>query len=153
MIPGDKLTICEINPRFMSMLKSRLDKNPSFTLREGDVSFFEGPAQELPIPEEPYDMIVCALPFTNFSMETVLEIFTRLHQISHDQTVMTYYEYIGLRRVGKLMSQGEKRSRLLEIDRFFDGKHSQDLISHELVWLNILPIHVHTLRVGTEQDH
>jgi hypothetical protein len=80
----------------------------------------------------------------------VQEIFERLHAVSHDETVMTYYEYIGLRRMGALVAQGEKRSRLIEIDRFFDKKHEHDLIKHEKVWLNFLPIHVHTLRVGTE---
>lgn len=150
MIPGDKLSICEINPRFMAMLKARLEKVPAFVARKEDVSFFECPVQELPQPETPFDIIVCALPFSNFSMSTVRDIFKRLHSLSHDETVMTYYEYIGLRRVGALVAQGEKRARLHELDRFFDEKHQSDLIKHERVWLNILPIHVHTLRVGTE---
>lgn len=150
MIPGDQLGICEINPRFMATLKNRLASNPHFIAHKSNVSFFECPAQELPQPETPYDVIVCALPFTNFSIEVVQQIFERLHALSHDRTVMTYYEYIGLRRMGALVAQGDKRSRLIEIDRFFDQKHQNDLIKHEKVWLNVLPIHVHTLRVGTE---
>lgn len=150
MIPGDQLAICEINPRFMATVKSRLSEHPRFAEHKANISFFECPAQELPQPETPFDVVVCALPFTNFSIEVVQEIFERLHALSHDETVMTYYEYIGLRRMGALVAQGEKRSRLIEIDRFFDKKHEHDLIKHERVWLNFLPIHVHTLRVGTE---
>lgn len=150
MIPGDKLSICEINPRFMRLLKARLAKVPAYLERQGDVSFFQCPVQELPQPETRFDVIVCALPFSNFSIDTVRDIFRRLHSLSHDDTVMTYYEYIGLRRMGALVAQGEKRTRLHELDRFFEEKHQNDLIKHERVWLNILPIHVHTLRVGTE---
>jgi phospholipid N-methyltransferase len=150
MIPGDKLTICEINPRFMENLKNRLYSNQAYQARSSDVSFFQGAAQELPEPETPFDIIVCALPFTNFSISTVRDIFERLHRVSHDETVMTYYEYIGLRKVSQLLSTPEKRSRLIEIDGFFNQKHRHDLIKQERIWLNFLPIEVHTLRVGSE---
>ena len=149
MIPGDSLTVCEINPRFMEALKKRLATNPDYIALEDDVSFFEGPVQGLPEDGLPYDVIVCALPFSNFSITTVQEIFEKLHSMSHDETVMTYYEYIGLRKMGQLVSTPERRNRLTELDKFFDEKHERELIMHKRVWLNFLPIHVHTLRFGT----
>lgn len=147
MIPGDELTICEINPRFMEALKKRLATNEDYLAVKDQVRFFTGAVQELP-EDAKYDMIVCALPFLNFDMRTVQEIFGKLHRISTDETVMTYYEYIGLRRVSKLVSPPERRQRILELDQYFGQKHSKDAISHTKVWFNVLPIHVHTLKLS-----
>jgi phosphatidylethanolamine/phosphatidyl-N-methylethanolamine N-methyltransferase len=147
MIPGDKLTICEINPRFMDALKRRLEENSDFQERKEDVEFFCGPVQDLP-EKGTYDVIVCALPFLNFEIETVREIFQKLHRMSTDETVMTYYEYIGLRRVSKVVSSPERKQRILEIDSFFKDKHARDKIGHERVWLNFLPINIYTLRLA-----
>lgn len=60
---------------------------------------------------------------------------------------MTYYEYIGIRRISKVMSPPERRQRMIELEQFFGAQHSRNLIGHERVWLNVLPIHVHKLRL------
>jgi phospholipid N-methyltransferase len=148
MIPGDKLTICEINPRFMGFLKKRLAANEDFIKHKQNITFFEGPVQELP-EKVKFDVIVCALPFLNFDVETVQEIFSKLHCLSNDDTVMTYYQYIGLRKINKIVSPPERKKRILEISRYFDNKHLKDAIAHERVWLNILPIHIYTLKLET----
>ncbi len=100
MIPGDRLSICEINPRFMEELKSRLNQLDSFRKHRENVSFFLGPIQEFPEGGDKFDVIVCSLPFLNFEVEVVEDIFGKLQRLSTDQTVMSYYQYMGMRSIG-----------------------------------------------------
>jgi phospholipid N-methyltransferase len=146
MIPGDRLTICEINPRFMQALRENLKNNPDFILHQNNISFFEGPAQEIP-EDGHYDTIVCALPFLNFDLPTVVEIFSKLERISTNQTKMTYYEYIGLRSLGKALAPAERKRRLKELDVFFAGMYKRHNMRRERVWLNLLPINIYTLHL------
>ena len=145
MIPGDQLTICEINSRFMKALKDRIAPLPSFEKHKEHISFFEGPVQDMP-EGAPFDVIVCAIPFLNFELETVQDIFHKLKALSYDETLMTYYEYIGLRKVGKAVSPPERRKRLQEIDSYFSDISKRIRLGRERVWLNLLPINIYTVK-------
>ncbi len=146
MIPGDRLTICEINPRFMQALKENLKKNPDFQRHAKNVTFFEGPAQEIP-EDGSYETIVCALPFLNFDLDTVQAIFNKLARISTNTTKMTYYEYIGLRSLGKVVAASDRKKRLRQLDVFFDAVYKRHHMQRERVWLNFLPINIYTLHL------
>ena len=90
---GDLLTICEINPRFMKALKEKLEAIPAFHKVRDQVEFFEGPAQELP-EKGTYDMIVCALPFLNFELSLVQDIFAKLRKVSTPDTLMLVFRLV-----------------------------------------------------------
>jgi phosphatidylethanolamine/phosphatidyl-N-methylethanolamine N-methyltransferase len=148
MIDGDELVICEINPRFMEALKERLEEREDFQQRRHQISFFLGAAQELPEVGS-YDLIVCALPFLNFDLKTVEEIFAKLHRLSTSQTVMTYYEYMGMRAVGKMFSSAKRKRRLNDIDSFYRRNlYPERLMHRRPVWLNVLPINVYALKMA-----
>jgi phosphatidylethanolamine/phosphatidyl-N-methylethanolamine N-methyltransferase len=144
MRPGDSLTICEINPRFMKTLKERLEDLPEFQRVKAQVTFFEGPAQSISETIK-FDIIVCALPFLNFDLKTVQEIFNKLRRISTPDTLMTYYEYIGLRKMGQTVSYPERRRRINEVASFMEQRLPERL-GRERIWLNLLPINVYTIR-------
>lgn len=140
----DELSICEINERFMDALQNNLRDNPYFLTHRSRIQWYCCPMQSLPATEK-YDIIVCALPFLNFEIPILREIFEKIRNLSHEQTVMTYYEYIGLRGLGKLAPINSHRSRLQRIDNFLDELFSHHLICKREVWMNMLPIHVYTL--------
>ena len=142
---GDELTVCEINPRFMSILRSNLVDKADYREHRKKITFYQCAAQELPETEK-YDVIICSLPFLNFEMETVAEIFAKLRKLSHEETVMTYYEYIGLKKVGIMVSPPKRKARLSQIDRFFKSVFKQHLINREKIWANVLPINVYMLK-------
>ena len=144
MQDGDELTICEINPRFMDALKKTLRSNPDFIRHKQHVRFFVCAAQDLP-EDRKYDVVVCALPFLNFDITTVRQIFTKLQHLSTDKTLMTNFEYLGLRRLGQIVSPKRRRLRIYRIDRFFE-KACTDVVGTEKVWLNVLPINIYTRR-------
>jgi len=145
MQPGDSLTVCEINPRFMKALKEKLAKLKDFQAHAKNVHFFEGPMQEMP-EDTQYDVIVCALPFLNFPLEMVQEIFAKLRRLSTPDTLMTYYEYIGLRRVSKAVAPTARKQRMREIDGYMKSLAERIRLGRTRVWLNILPINIYTVK-------
>lgn len=145
MRDGDHLTVCEINPRFMSSLKETLVGHTGFNLRKQQIDFFEGAAQDIPVGA-PYDVIVCALPFVNFDLETVQEIFARLKMLSTPETLMTYYEYIGARRINQTLGAPARKERVKQVDGFLRESGAVKSLDKKQVWLNLFPIHIYTVR-------
>lgn len=148
MKDGDRLTICEINPRFMKALKEKLNGNEDYQRRRDQVKFFEGAIQDFPETGETFDLIVCALPFLNFTLDTVKEIFAKLERMSTADTVMTYYEYIGLRSVGRVVSSSKHKRRIEELDSFFRSVYARHPTKRHKVWLNVLPVYIYTVRMA-----
>lgn len=141
---GDSLAVCEINERFMEALKRNLNGNPYYDTHKERVSFHCCPMQELPEAQK-YDLIVCAIPFLNFDLPLVKELFAKIAALSHENTVMTYYEYIGLRDLGKQLSTNQRRKRMRELDEFIRQIQVSHLQGRKKIFLNVLPIKVYRL--------
>jgi phosphatidylethanolamine/phosphatidyl-N-methylethanolamine N-methyltransferase len=143
--PGDHLTICEINPRFMKSLKETLEQEEDYRRVRDQISFFLGAAQDLP-SNRMYDIIVCALPFVNFDLETVQAIFSKLREISSRDTLMTYYEYIGVRKFNETVGAPERRDRIAQVHEYLKDSGYISYLRRERVWLNLFPINIYTVR-------
>ncbi|RMD84134.1 MAG: hypothetical protein D6808_07475, partial [Candidatus Dadabacteria bacterium] len=140
----DSLTICEINPNMMKLLKEKLSSNEDYLKHKDSISFFEGPFQEYRGGGK-FDVIICSIPFTNLSLKEVVEIFDKLQEVSNSNTRITFFEYIGLRKLSKIVSMKERRERIEQVDRFFNELEAKYKKTAEHVWLNITPITVYTL--------
>lgn len=143
----DELWFCEINPKLMSFLRKKLKSNEHYRKHQSRVHFFEGPVQELPECGK-FDVIVCAIPFANLDIDTVKSIFDKFRQISHGDTVMTYYEYMGMKRLARLMLSDANKIRVSKLEQFFKTMHERSKIGTDKVWLNILPINIHTVKTA-----
>ena len=147
MTDQDRLTVCEINPRFMAALREKVATNPDYLRHKERISFFEGPVQDLP-EDLKYDVIVCALPFLNFELPVVQDIFHKFSRLARDGATMTYFEYIGLRSLNLIVPLPERRRRMKELDRFFKHLFGQRVRDKTRIWLNLLPINVYTIDVA-----
>jgi phosphatidylethanolamine/phosphatidyl-N-methylethanolamine N-methyltransferase len=145
MREGDLLTICEINPRFMKALKETLEREEAFRVKRNQIEFFEGAAQNIPLGA-PYDVIVCALPFLNFDLETVQQIFARLRLVSTPDTLMTYYEYIGARKFNQTLGAQSRKDRISQVNGFLRESGAVCNIDCTKVWLNLFPINIYTVK-------
>lgn len=143
--PGDHLTICEINPRFMKSLKETLEADGDYQKVKNQFSFFLGAAQDLP-NDRIYDIIVCALPFVNFDLDTVQSIFSKLREISTPNTLMTYYEYMGVRKFNETLGAPERRDRIAQVHDYLKESGYISYLKRERVWLNLFPVNVYTVR-------
>jgi hypothetical protein len=75
----------------------------------------------------------------------VKEIFAKLRKISSPDTLMTYYEFIGLRKMGQTVSPSERRKRISEVSGFMESNLEKRL-NQERIWLNVPPINVYTIK-------
>ena len=138
--PKDELVICELNPRFMKALKENIALHPGFLRNRERITFFEGPVQSLPANSK-FDLIICAIPFLNLPVEIIREIFGKFADISTPDTILTYYEYIGLRKLGKAVS-AERRKRVEDLEAFFESLSDEITWGKKRIWLNMLPVTV-----------
>jgi hypothetical protein len=145
MREGDRLTVCEINPRFMKALKDSLEREETFRAKRNQIEFFEGAAQDIPLGA-PYDVIVCALPFLNFDLETVQQIFSRLRLVSTPDTLMTYYEYMGARKFNQTLGAPSRKDRISKVNGFLRESGDVCNIDCTKVWLNLFPINIYTVK-------
>jgi phosphatidylethanolamine/phosphatidyl-N-methylethanolamine N-methyltransferase len=143
----DTLVICEMNPILMSELKRRLEDNKDYARLKNNITFFTGPIQEYP-EDSKFDVAICALPFLNFDVRTVDEIFQKLLRITAENAPMTYFEYIGLKKIGKAISMPQRKKRLQEIEGYFKAEYIPRQKKRDRVWLNLLPINVYTLEMA-----
>ena len=97
----DSLTVVEINARMVETLKRRIAQLPNYEQQCDSIDIFVGPIQDLPETEK-FDVIVCALPFNNFTADLCADILRKLQRLSHSETELTYFEYLGLRRLGRI---------------------------------------------------
>ncbi len=143
MRSGDELCLCEVNPEFIRTLKKDIRKMHGYEEHQDRISFFEGYAQELS-PSSTFDVIICALPFLNFSVKVCEEIFSKLEEISSPNATMTYYQFVGMKRLAKMLSS-QRRRRLRGVESFFRERIDPLRVNKTEVWLNLFPIHVYTL--------
>ena len=146
MHDSDVLTICEINPRMMKALKDSLLKNADFILHQSRITFIEGPIQALPEPAM-FDTIICAIPFNNLPLNVVEEIFMKLKRVSHNDSYLSFFEYLGLREINMVISLQQRRRRMKQIEDFFDRLNSQHPTTRKIVWRNFTPINIYTVQL------
>ena len=141
----DCFHIVELNDRFVALLKRRFDAEPRFRQVAGQTSIFHAPVQDLHV-DEPYDFLICGLPFNNFPPELVETIFSRFVEILKPGGSMTFFEYLWVRPFKKLVANRDRRRRVVEVGgvlrRYLDRyEHARDN-----VYLNVLPAVAHYLR-------
>ena len=141
----DRFTICEINPRFLSLLKRNLQTNEHFQRHSDRVTFFEGPVQDILESEleGKYDIIVSSLPFSNFTPQTVDEILSLFSQLIAEDGTVTFLEYLGVRKVSALFSSRRSRERLAGVDeviqQWTDRVEEEGEVKKKISLLNVPP--------------
>lgn len=144
----DQFHIVELNDRFVALLKRRFAAEPRFCQVAGQTSIFHAPVQELPV-DEPYDFIICGLPFNNFPPDLVETIFGRLIGILRPGGSMTFFEYLWVRPFKILLSRHQHRRRVLEVGGVLRRYLAQYERAHDNVYLNVFPAVAHYLRVDS----
>lgn len=143
---GDHLDLVEVNGRFVEILNGRLAHDRRFQRPGVDVRVIHSRVEELP-DGEPYDLIVSGLPLNNFDVETIETIFTAFRRLSKPGSVVSFFEYAGVRPARALVGQGKDRTRFREIHRLLRDKLRRYEIRREWIWPNVPPAWVHHLRL------
>lgn len=140
--PGDHLTLCEINGCFVRHLKDRLDSDPALAPWAHQVSIHHGPVEELGA-EYYFDHIVSGLPFNNFPPDLVRKIFEAFMLAAKPSGTVSFFEYVGIRRLKAPFLSDTERERLNEVKAIIEEYMGTG--QREMTLLNVPPAWACTL--------
>ena len=145
--PGDRLDLVELNESFANLLRQRFQSDPAFQPAAGQaqvhvcgIETFKSDAK--------YDYIISGLPFNNFSPAFVSQVLQAFDELMAPGGMLSYFEYMYVRPLRRLVSRQSERTRLTELDCVLSAFRSRHGASRDSVFLNIPPAWVQHLRKG-----
>lgn len=146
---NDALDLCELNPSFVAVLRERLGGESPFSDVAARVTIYHQPIEQLP-EDTQYDLIISGLPLNNFNVAEVEHILGLFERLLKPTGTLSFFEYIGIRKVRALVSSGAGRERLRGIGRAMDGMLQRGEIHRDRIWPNVPPAYVHHVRFGRD---
>lgn len=141
----DSLDLCELNDRFVEVLRDRLAGEPAWQAVSSRVRIHHKPVEDLDAAE-PYDAIVSGLPLNNFDVTVVESILTRLAKLAKPGGTLSFFEYVGVRKAkAPFVSQAE-RKRLAGVGAAVGDACRNWEFDRRCVLANVPPAWVHHLR-------
>jgi len=147
MRPDDRLVLVERNQEFVDHLGQRLRETPEVEARRDQILLKHASVEELP-SSETYDLIISGLPLNNFDVELVERILTKLTRLLAPGGVLSFFEYVAVRKAKALVSSPDVRTRLEGIEKVLGEFLAGMEIRRDLVLANVPPAWVHHVRFG-----
>ncbi len=92
--PHDKFDLVELNESFVEIPNRRFAEDPDFRRVADRLAGVPVSDSRISKCREPYDVIVCGLPFNNFPPDLVREIFGAFFKLLAPGGVLSYFEYM-----------------------------------------------------------
>ena len=146
MRPGDRLVLVERNEQFVARLRARLDNEPAFRSAADRVALLHASVEEL-AEDQPFDLIISGLPLNNFSVELVEQILAKLRRLLAPGGMLSFFEYVAVRRAKSFVSARGERERLRGVGRVMEEMLQSNEIHRDLVLANVPPAWVHHVRL------
>jgi phospholipid N-methyltransferase len=143
--PDDHLTLVELNDEFVRHLQGRFAAEPSFQAVSQRTELVHCRLEDLP-GSGCYDRIISGLPLNNFAAADVEQILTVFGRLLKAGGVLSFFEYIAIRRVKQVVSGPAERQRLRKISRLLSDLFDRHQIRCDAVWPNVTPAWVHHVR-------
>jgi len=143
--PQDRLDLVELNDDFAAILERRFRTDASFRRVVEQTTLSNCSLQEFRTDLQ-YDFVVSGLPLNNFSAEMVREIFEIYFRLLAPGGVLSYFEYMYVRPIRKLVTGGNEKSRLRALDEIMRSYRSRYHLRTDWVFVNTPPAWVQHLR-------
>jgi len=143
--PDDRLDLVELNESFVGVLKDRFANDADFRGAADRSQIHQCPVQEFRA-SQPYEYIICGLPFNNFPPELVREIFGVFFQLLAPEGVLSYFEYMYMRPLRKVVSNRAGRERLGDLETVLQDYLGRHRFRRDWVFVNFPPAWVQHLR-------
>lgn len=144
--PGDRLDVYELNPRFYGYL-SRFVRNQDLQARGVRCNLHNADVRQLS-QAQPYDFIVCGLPFNSFDVQTVDEILEILMNHLTASGVFAYFEYSLSPQVRSRFLKAADRDRLRKVNLRINRFTRRHQFGCRQVWWNFPPAKARYCRKG-----
>ena len=102
--------------------------------------------EDLPGKHE-YDVIVSGLPLNNFAVADVEQILATMVGLLKPGGVLSFFQYVAIRKARALVSNRHERARLNGISRALDGLLGPHEERRDCIWRNLPPAWVHHVRM------
>ena len=144
--PDDRLDLVELNEQFAAILQQRFRDEHPFRDAAVQSQIHLCSLQEFQPDGNNYDCIISGLPLNNFSAEVVREIFDACFRLLVPGGVLSYFEYIGLRRLRCFVTSSTERRRLKTLDEVLRSALAGHGYDKNRVLANLPPAWVHHLK-------
>lgn len=144
LLPCDRLDAVEVSGHFVNVLRRRLDSE--WRARRDAVQLFHCPVEELP-GEGVYDYIISGLPFNNFPVGLVRDIFQAYSRLLKPGGTLSYFEYVFIRELKHPFVDRRERRRLYRVGRVVRQYIDAYQVRRERIFMNVPPAMVRHLRL------
>jgi len=141
----DQLDMVELNDQFVAHLQKRFAGEPAFQTVADRARIIHDDLLSLPA-EPTYHAIVSGLPLNNFPSAAVDELLASMRKLLLPEGTLSFFEYIAVRPMRRVVSGKKERQRLREISSILGGLFAEHEIRRDAAMLNVPPAWVHHLR-------
>jgi phosphatidylethanolamine/phosphatidyl-N-methylethanolamine N-methyltransferase len=141
----DRLEAVEINERFVLLLRERLQKDPAFASCRDRIQIIHAGLEKLP-GEGLYDFVVSGLPFNNFPVAQVREIFGTYRRLLKPGGILSFFEYTFVRELKSPFVSRHERQRLSQVGRVVSQYVHNYQVRQQQILINVPPATVRYLR-------
>ena len=149
LLPSDRLTLVELNEKFVEHLERRFRDEEPFRRVAGQTRILHQAVEELPDASR-FDHLVSGLPLNNFGVELVERILATFERLIASGGTISFFEYMGIRRLRGVAGPQADRARLTGISRALGGLFDRHGTTRDWVWPNLPPAWVHHLKKAGE---
>jgi phospholipid N-methyltransferase len=142
----DVLDVVELNGAFVRRLEERFAAEEPFRSRAGRLRVVHASVEDLPRDAQ-YDLVISGLPLNNFSVAEVERMLDAFRGLLRPGGVLSFFEYVAIRRARALVSGRADRQRLRAIGQLLSELLAGNEIKRECVWPNLPPAWVHHVRL------
>lgn len=143
--PHDVFDLVELNDEFVRILHQRFETEPAWASAKTQSKIHQLPVQEFETTT-PYDFVISGLPLNNFPAELVASIAETYFRLLKPGGVLSYFEYMYVRPIRKVVARGAERIRITSIDTTLQSHCDRCRIRRDNIWLNTPPAWVQHLR-------
>lgn len=143
--PHDVFDLVELNEEFVGILNQRFESDPAWKRVKSQSTIYQLPVQEF-LTSLPYDFVISGLPLNNFPAELVSSIARTYFRLLKPGGVLSYFEYMYVRPIRKVVTRGAERIRITAIDATMQEHCDRCRIGRDNIWLNTPPAWVQHLR-------
>lgn len=148
---ADHFDLVELNDEFVRFLESRFDSEPAWQAAKSQSTIHQLSLQDFE-SDAPYDFVISGLPLNNFPADLVTALTDAYFRLLRPGGVLSYFEYMYVRPVRKVVTRGEERRRITEIDNTMAGYCRRHRIRRDSIWLNVPPAWVQHLQSAVDES-
>jgi len=148
----DRLDLVELNGAFVAQLRERFSTDPAFLSVAHRTRILHCAVQEVP-GEACYDLVISGLPLNNFTAPQVSEILAAFRRLLKPGGILSFFQYIAIRKLRGLVSGRLDRERLRGIGQVLEELLRANEFRREGIWPNVPPAWVHHLRFDGAASH